>query len=73
MPNLLDELDERSSQIRFETIDFSAGELVRLQGPRDCDPASVSENVPLDSGAAKSIDRIDASGFASSPNRSIST
>lgn len=30
MPDLLNELDERSSQIRFEVIDFSAGELVRL-------------------------------------------
>lgn len=30
MPNLLVELDQRSSQIRFEVIDFSAGELIRL-------------------------------------------
>ena len=30
MVSLLKELDERSSQIRFEVIDFSAGELIRL-------------------------------------------
>src|ERR1039457_1540242 len=30
MTSLLRELDERSSQIRFEVIDFSAGELIRL-------------------------------------------
>ncbi len=30
MASLLKELDERSSQIRFEVIDFSAGELIRL-------------------------------------------
>jgi hypothetical protein len=30
MPTLIGELDERSSQIRFEVIDFSAGELIRL-------------------------------------------
>ena len=30
MPDLLSELDDRSSQIRFELIDFSAGELIRL-------------------------------------------
>ena len=30
MSDLLSELDERSSQIRFETIDFSTGELIRL-------------------------------------------
>ena len=30
MASLLQELDERSSQIRFEVIDFSAGELIRL-------------------------------------------
>jgi hypothetical protein len=30
MPNLLTELDKRSSEIRFEVIDFSAGELIRL-------------------------------------------
>ena len=30
MASLLEELDERSSQIRFEVIDFSAGELIRL-------------------------------------------
>jgi len=30
MPDLLTELDDRSSQIRFDVIDFSAGELIRL-------------------------------------------
>ena len=30
MASLLKELDERSSQIRFEVIDFSTGELIRL-------------------------------------------
>lgn len=30
MASLLQQLDERSSQIRFEVIDFSAGELIRL-------------------------------------------
>jgi hypothetical protein len=30
MPSLLQQLDERSSQIRFEVIDFSAAELIRL-------------------------------------------
>jgi hypothetical protein len=30
MSNLLQQVDERSSQIRFEQIDFSAGELIRL-------------------------------------------
>lgn len=30
MANLLQQLDERSSQIRFEVIDFSTGELIRL-------------------------------------------
>jgi uncharacterized protein with ParB-like and HNH nuclease domain len=35
MPNLLVELDERSSQIRFEAIDFSAGELIRLYQDRE--------------------------------------
>lgn len=30
MPDLLSEIDDRSSQIRFEIIDFSAGELIRL-------------------------------------------
>src|SRR5947209_18785611 len=30
MATLLQELDQRSSQIRFEVIDFSAGELIRL-------------------------------------------
>lgn len=35
MRNLLGELDERSSQIRFEVIDFSAGELIRLQHDKE--------------------------------------
>lgn len=30
MPDLLKELEDRSSQIRFDVIDFSAGELIRL-------------------------------------------
>jgi len=30
MVSLLEEIDQRSSQIRFEVIDFSAGELIRL-------------------------------------------
>jgi hypothetical protein len=34
MPDLLEELDKRSSEIRFEVIDFSAGELVRLHSDR---------------------------------------
>ena len=35
MPNLLTELDRRSSEIRFEVIDFSAGELIRLHQDRE--------------------------------------
>lgn len=35
MPDLLNELDERSSQIRFEVIDFSTGELVRLHNDHE--------------------------------------
>jgi hypothetical protein len=35
MPDLLRDLDERSSQIRFETIDFSTGELIRLREDRE--------------------------------------
>jgi hypothetical protein len=35
MASLLNELDERSSQIRFEVIDFSAGELIRLHVERE--------------------------------------
>ena len=35
MVSLLKELDERSSQIRFEVIDFSAGELIRLHENKD--------------------------------------
>jgi hypothetical protein len=35
MPNLLTELDKRSSEIRFEVIDFSAGELIRLYQDRE--------------------------------------
>jgi len=35
MPNLLTELDQRSSEIRFEVIDFSAGELIRLHQDRE--------------------------------------
>lgn len=35
MQDLLRELDERSSQIRFEVIDFSVGELVRLHTDRE--------------------------------------
>jgi hypothetical protein len=33
--NLITELDERSSQIRFEVIDFSAGELIRLHKDKE--------------------------------------
>ena len=32
---LINELDERSSQIRFEVIDFSAGELIRLHQDKE--------------------------------------
>jgi hypothetical protein len=35
MPNLLEELDQRSSQIRFEGIDFSTAELIRLHQDRE--------------------------------------
>jgi hypothetical protein len=35
MANLIKELDERSSQIRFDVIDFSAGELIRLHGDKE--------------------------------------
>ena len=35
MKPLLEELDERSSQIRFEAIDFSVGELIRLHSDRE--------------------------------------
>jgi len=35
MAKLLKELDERSSQIRFEAIDFSAGELLRLHEDKE--------------------------------------
>jgi len=35
MPDLLDELDQRSSQIRFDVIDFSAGELLRLHQDKE--------------------------------------
>jgi len=35
MPDLLQELDDRSSEIRFEVIDFSVGELVRLHNDRE--------------------------------------
>lgn len=35
MTQLLNELDQRSSQIRFEAIDFSAGELIRLHGDHE--------------------------------------
>jgi Protein of unknown function DUF262 len=35
MPNLLNELDRRSSEIRFEVIDFSAGELIRLHQDKE--------------------------------------
>jgi uncharacterized protein with ParB-like and HNH nuclease domain len=35
MPTLRDELDERSSRIRFEAIDFSAAELIRLHQDRE--------------------------------------
>jgi len=35
MPDLLEELDKRSSEIRFEVIDFSAGELVRLHSDHE--------------------------------------
>src|SRR4051812_34097938 len=33
--NLLKELDQRSSEIRFEVIDFSAGELIRLHQDKE--------------------------------------
>jgi hypothetical protein len=35
MPTLLGELDKQSSQIRFEVIDFSAGELIRLHDEKE--------------------------------------
>src|ERR1700683_1964360 len=35
MVDLLKELDQRSSEIRFEVIDFSAGELIRLHHDRE--------------------------------------
>lgn len=35
MDNLVGELDEQSSQIRFDVIDFSAGELVRLHQDKE--------------------------------------
>jgi hypothetical protein len=35
MSNLLTELDQRSSEIKFEVIDFSAGELIRLHQDRE--------------------------------------
>jgi Protein of unknown function DUF262 len=35
MPNLLTELDRRSAEIRFEAIDFSSGELIRLHQDRE--------------------------------------
>jgi hypothetical protein len=35
MPTLLGELDKRSSEIRFEAIDFSAGELIRLHDDKE--------------------------------------
>jgi hypothetical protein len=35
MPDLLGELDKRSSEIRFEVIDFSAGELIRLHQEKE--------------------------------------
>ncbi|MGH9504613.1 MAG: DUF262 domain-containing protein [Terriglobales bacterium] len=35
MSNLLGELDKQSSQIRFEVIDFSAGELIRLHQDKE--------------------------------------
>jgi hypothetical protein len=35
MESLLQQLDERSSQIRFEVIDFSTGELIRLYENRE--------------------------------------
>jgi hypothetical protein len=35
MPDLLSELDLRSSQVRFDVIDFSAGELIRLHHDRE--------------------------------------
>jgi hypothetical protein len=35
MPDLLSELDQRSSQIRFEVIDFSTGELIRLHQDKE--------------------------------------
>ena len=33
--SLVGELDERSSQIRFDVIDFSAGELIRLHHDKE--------------------------------------
>jgi hypothetical protein len=35
MTGLLDELDRRSAEIRFEVIDFSAGELIRLHADKE--------------------------------------
>jgi Protein of unknown function DUF262 len=35
MPTLIGELDKQSSQIRFEVIDFSAGELIRLHDEKE--------------------------------------
>src|SRR5437868_8729420 len=35
MSNLLTELDKRSAEIRFEVIDFSAGELIRLHNDKE--------------------------------------
>ncbi len=35
MPTLLDELDQQSSQVRFEVIDFSVGELIRLHESKE--------------------------------------
>ena len=33
--SLVGELDQRSSQIRFDVIDFSAGELIRLHQDKE--------------------------------------
>ena len=35
MATILSELDKRSSQIRFDALDFSAGELIRLHQERE--------------------------------------
>lgn len=35
MPDILHELDEQSSQVRFDVIDFSAGELIRLHQEKE--------------------------------------